>query len=54
MHPHLPWGTGGVKNFRKIFLEKEVSNLNFDEGGGAYIVGRRGGSSNFEVKMKTA
>ena len=42
MHPHLPWGTGGVKNFRKIFLEEEVSNLNFDEGGGLILLGGGG------------
>ena len=43
MHPHLPWGTGGVKNFRKIFLEEEVSNLNFDEGGGGLYCWAAGG-----------
>ena len=51
MHPHLPWGRGGVKNFRKIFLEEEVSNLNFDEGG-LILLGGGGGGGGGHVIFK--
>ena len=43
MHPHPAWGRGGVKNFRKIFVEEEVRNFNFDRGGLILLGGGGGG-----------
>ena len=58
MHPHPAWGGGGVKNFRKVFAcegQKFLFWLRglyiWGEGGGNFV--GRGGSRNFEVKIKT-
>ena len=52
--PPPAWGLGGCKNVRKSLLGEEVRNVYFSWGVYCWGGGGRGGSRNFEVKIKIA